>query len=317
MDIDRGLKLPKFGFGAIVDDDIDKPWVKSHDFIKLLSECIHLGINYLDSAQLYGKNEELMGQWLSEQSDDMLSHILIGSKVSGSNSFDEPRSRLSREYVIETASRSFQKLHHKMDVFWLHSPEEDPNWVETISGFHEVLEKGLAKIYGLCNVSARQIEDILELCEKEHFIRPSLIQNQFNLIHRTNELEVVNLCRQENLQFVAYSPLTGGFLTGKYKWGENLPSGSRWAHWQTYKGVPPFWTEKTFQALDAAKELASQKGHSLAGLCLAWVKNYPGVHTVLIGPKHVDHLAPVREALDFSLGHREMQELESLFLHLV
>ncbi len=155
------------------------------------------------------------------------------------------------------------------------------------------------------------------MCEKVHFVRPRLIQNQFNLLHRSHELEVLDICRQEHLQFVAFSPLNGGFLTGKYKWNEAPPAGSRWAHWLTYKALPPFWTEKTFEAMEAAEALAAQKGMSLAGLCLAWVKDHPGVSTVLLGPKHVGHLEPIREALDVSLEQTDVNALESLFLHLV
>ncbi len=123
----QNLVLPQFGFGAIVDDNIDKPWVKSHDYTQLLGECMNLGIRYLDSAQLYGKNEELLGQWLSTQPDHVLDELLVGSKVSGSSSFEEPMQPLTRSYVIDIANQSFKKLHGKLDIFWLHQPEAEPN----------------------------------------------------------------------------------------------------------------------------------------------------------------------------------------------
>ncbi len=119
------------------------------------------------------------------------------------------------------------------------------------------------------------------------------------------------LCADQNLGYTPFSPLAGGFLTGKYKFDQNYPEGSR----MTLRPEPylAWWNEKTFAQLDQFRAAAQDKGVSMAGLALAWQLHHPQIAASIIGPRRPDHFTPVKEALNLTLTANELLEISAIF----
>ena len=296
-----------FGLGSIVVDDEETTWVRRRDFLELLDACTgELGVTYLDSAQGYQKSEESIGQWLQEKPARFRDTLVIGSKVSA-----RP---LGRDVVRMTGRRSLEMLKcGVIDIYWTHGPDPATPVLETYLGFNDLLEEGIIREIGMCNVGPEQITEILAECRAHGLRPPAYVQNEFNLLNFKSELATTALCRSEGLKYMAFSPLAGGMLTGKYGLDAALPPNSRWGAWQETRGLPEYWNADAFHALDRLKERSAEWGVSMAGIALAWSSHHEGVSTTLLGPKHTGHLNAVRDAMAFAPTMSQMQEVTDLF----
>jgi aryl-alcohol dehydrogenase-like predicted oxidoreductase len=151
----------------------------------------------------------------------------------------------------------------------------------------------------------------LWLSHKYNLNRFQWIQNSYSLLERDDEREMLPLCADQKLGYTPFSPLAGGFLTGKYKLAADYPDGSR----MTMRPEPyaKLWNEHTFAALSQFRNYAEQYSVSMAGLALAWVMNQPQVTAPIIGPRRPAHLQPIQEALGLKLSPNEWQQLADLF----
>jgi aryl-alcohol dehydrogenase-like predicted oxidoreductase len=137
------------------------------------------------------------------------------------------------------------------------------------------------------------------------------VQNSYNLLERKDEKELLPLCAEHGLGYTPFSPLAGGWLTGKYRRGEAYPAGSR----MTLRPDPyaDFENESTFDGLEALDAAARERGVDMATLALAWVLSHPLVTAAVVGPRRPDHLDPARDALAVELSEDEREQLGALF----
>ena len=301
------VKQSQFGLGSIVSDDEETMWVKRRDFLQLLDVCTNeLGVAYLDSAQGYQESEEAIGQWLQGKPGGFRDGLIIGSKVS--------HRPMDRETVRSVGYQSLEKLKcDVIDIYWTHSYDSVTPVLETFRGFNDLVDAGVVREIGICNVSPSQIREILSICRQHGLKSPAYVQNEFNLLNFKKQQATTALCIEEGLRFMAFSPLAGGILTGKYRLDEPLPPGSRWGAWQKSRGLPEYWNASSFQAMSQFKEKSTEWEVSMAGLALAWCKHRADVATTLLGPKHLAHLDAVREALNLTLSEAQMTEITTFF----
>ena len=165
--------------------------------------------------------------------------------------------------------------------------------------------EGLIGACGVSNFSAGQLSAALAA------VAPRAIQNSYSLLERQDQQRVLPLCAEHDLAYLAFSPLAGGWLTGKYQRGQPFPAGSRMTQRpEPYQG---FRTGRVFDALTRFGQLARSQGISMAGLALAWLLADERVTQVVLGPGRPGHLAPVREALGHPLTAQERAETERMF----
>jgi len=173
---------------------------------------------------------------------------------------------------------------------------------ESFGALEEARTRGTIGAYGVSNFSAAQLTAALAAGA------PQAIQNSYSLLTSQDEQDVLTLCAERQAAYLAFSPLAGGWLTGKYRRGEPFPAGSRMTQRpEPYRGLV---TDKTFDALDRLQAIAAGRGTSMAGLALAWLLADERVTQIVIGPGRPEHLAPVAEALTHPLMQRERAEAE-------
>jgi aryl-alcohol dehydrogenase-like predicted oxidoreductase len=281
--------------------------------LRLLDAAWELGITTLDTADAYGggRSESFIGEWLRTKGAATRERVVIATKTYNPMS-DGADHGLSRARIHRQIATSLQRLGvERVPLYLTHEWDPDVPVEETLGALDELVRAGTVGAIGCSNLAAEELAEAVEISELEGVARFEWVQNGFSLLERGDTETVLPVCREHGLGYTPFSPLAGGWLTGKYRRGEEAPEGSR----MTMRPEPyrRYASEETFDALEAFEREAAERGVSMAGLALAWVLAVPEVSAVVIGPMRVEHLAPVPEALGLELTARERDDLTALF----
>ena len=262
------------------------------------------GITTFDTADAYGggRSETFIGEWLRTKGPDVRDEIVLSTKTF--NPMEEGEDHgLRPERVRRQLESSLRRLGvERVPMFLTHAWDEDVPIAETAGVLDELRAEGKLGAYGLSNVGAQELR-------AAHAVGDfGWVQNSYSLLDREHEQEVLPLCAELGLGFTPFSPLAGGWLTGKYRRGEALPQGSRMA--MRPEPYEHFRDDRIFDALEALERLAVTSGTTTAALALAWLLANPQVTAVVVGPRRPEHLEPALAALDADI-HRET--IERLF----
>jgi aryl-alcohol dehydrogenase-like predicted oxidoreductase len=213
-------------------------------------------------------------------------------------------SGLSADRILRQAETSLARLGiDRIDLYLTHELDPETPAGETLGAFETLVERGLVAAWGLSNADPAGLREWLD------HGRPALVQNSYSLLERGDEEGVIPLCAERGIEYQAFSPLAGGWLTGKYRRGAAAPEGSR----MTMRPEPYRHLEddRIYDGLETLERMAGERGVSTGGLALAWALGTVG--SLVTGPRRPEHLKCVREALALSLTPAEHQELGSLF----
>lgn len=280
----------------------------------LLDRAIELGINYLDTANSYGggRSEDTIGQWLARKGPSARDDLLISSKVA-SPVGDGPGQRgLSRHHILEQIDVSLGRLGvEHLDMYIVHEPDPDTSLEETLDALDSLVTAGKVRYIGASNYPAWLMTKALWVSDTKGLERFEWVQNSFNLIDQANQVEVLDLCQDQELGFTNFSPLCGGWLTGKYSYDQDYPEGSR----MTLRPDPylQYWSPQTFANIDKLKSAAGDVGVTPAGLALGWLYNHPGVTSSIVGPRRISHFDPIEEAVEVDLTTSQWNEIGAYF----
>ncbi len=270
---------------------------------RIMDAAWELEIRTFDTADAYGggRSEAAIGKWIASRGH----RPQITTKTYNPMATGEDHG-LARKRITRQLESSLQRLGvANVDLYLAHEFDPATPVEETVATFEGLVDLGVIKAYGVSNFDADQLRSVLEAG------RPAVVQNSYSLLERTDEHEVLPLCAEFEVGYMPFSPLAGGWLTGKYKRDEPPPPGSRMAtRPEPYEHLR---TDHTFDALEAFAEAAARRGVDPATLALAWVLTRPAVTAVVVGPRRPDHLDPALRALDLNLSQAEADELAALF----
>jgi aryl-alcohol dehydrogenase-like predicted oxidoreductase len=269
----------------------------------LMDAAWELGITWFDTADAYGggRSEEAIGRWC--RSRGVLPQITTKTYNPMAAGADRG---LSRERVERQLASSLDRLGaDHVEVYLAHEFDPDVALEETVGVFEDLVADGTIGAYGVSNFSARQLEQTAAVGA------PACVQNSFSLLERGDEGDVLPLCDERGIAYLAFGPLGGGWLTGKYRRGEPFPDGSRMT--QRPEPYRDFLRDGVFDALEALELMAAERGTSMAGLALAWLLAEPRLTSVVVGPTRPEHLEPVGEALAHPLAADKRDELSGVF----
>jgi len=280
---------PEF-FGQGLGDD---------EALRLMDTAWELGIRHFDTADAYGggRSERAIGRWIASRGVvPQLTTKTFNPMTAGGDHGLRP------ERIARQLRASLDRLGvARADVYLAHEFDPDVPLPETLGALEQERAAGLIGCYGVSNFDAGQLGAALAAGA------PRAVQNSYSLLDRRDEAGVLDICRQRGVAYLAFSPLAGGWLTGKYRRGEAYPAGSRMTQRpEPYAGLV---ADATFDLLDTLAAIAARRGTSMAGLALAWLLADERVTQVVIGPGRPAHLAPVTEALGQPLGGAERAEI--------
>ena len=265
----------------------------------LMDAAWEAGITAFDTADAYGggRSESYVGSWMRSRG------VRPTLTTKTFNPMSEGADRgLAPDRILRQFETSLERLGvERVELYLSHAMDPETPVEETVSAFEELRRAGKIRAWGGSNVDAAWIDEA----------RPSAVQNSYSLLDRSDENGVLERCGRDGIAFTAFSPLAGGWLTGKYRRGEDPPPGSR----MTLRPGPyvHLQEDRVFAALEAFEEQARAGGTTPAALAIAWLLADPRVAAVVIGPRRPEHLEPALEALSLDLAPPERERLTALF----
>jgi aryl-alcohol dehydrogenase-like predicted oxidoreductase len=268
------------------------------------------GVTVFDTAASYGggRSERWVGEWRGERG----ASVTLSTKVFWSVTGDPADRGLSHDRILRELDGSLARLQaERVDMYLTHEPDDETPIAETLGALDEVVRAGKAGAIGASNLDGAGLEHALETSDRLGLARYSWVQNEYSLLRRGVEEDVLPICQREGLGFTPFSPLAGGWLTGKYRRGEAYPSGSR----MTLRPDPygDLVNDATFDGLEAFAADAAARGVEPATLAVAWVLGHPQVTGVVVGPRNPEQLETALAAAELALTQQERADLAGLF----
>ncbi len=268
---------------------------------ELMDAAWESGIGWFDTADAYGggRSERAIGRWMaSRRVRPRLTTKTFNPVEAGADHGLKP-DRIARQL-----RSSLDRLGvDRVELYLAHDYDPDVPLTEVFGAFGAAQANGLIGAYGVSNFDAPQLTAALAAGT------PQAMQNSYSLLVRQDARELLPLCAARGVAYLAFGPLAGGWLTGKYRRGAPYPAGSRMT--QRPEPYQEFVTGQTFDALDRLQAIAARRGTSLAGLALSWLLADERVAQVVIGPGRPEHLAPVAEALAHPVTEAERADIEA------
>lgn len=270
---------------------------------RIMDAAWELGIRTFDTADAYGggRSETWIGNWMRSRGERPQLTTKTFNPMNTGEDHGLAGARISRQLETSLARLGVESV----DVYLAHDFDPETPLEETFATFGGLAELGLIQAWGVSNFDAEQLRAALLVG------RPAVLQNSYSLLERRDEESVLGLCAEFGVAYTPFSPLAGGWLTGKYTQDGAPPRGSR----MELRPGPyeHLRNERTFDALARFEEAAGGHGVDMATLAIAWVLAQPRVTAVVVGPRSPQHLEPAVRALDLHLSQSEAEQLATLF----
>jgi aryl-alcohol dehydrogenase-like predicted oxidoreductase len=274
---------------------------------EVINASIDAGINFFDTADIYadGKSEELLGRFLGRRRSEVIIATKFGYEMEGQPGGARP------EYIRKAFGASLRRLKTDyIDLYQQHVPDTDVPIAETLGALDELVRSGKVREIGCSNFSAQQIRE----AEAASAARPGSarfvsVQNEYSLLHREPEDEVLAECEQHRLAFLPFFPLKSGLLTGKYRKGQPIPSDTRVAKFERYRKL---LTEENLDKVEALVDFAESRGHRILELAFSWLLAHPVIASVIAGATSAHQVRDNAAAANWDLTPDELEQVDSL-----
>lgn len=276
---------------------------------KLVKTSVDAGINFIDTANVYseGLSEKMTGQAIRDlglKRDD----LVIATKVRGTMGEGPNNTGLTRKHILQQAEESLTRLNlDYIDLYQIHGFDPLTPLEETLEALDSLVKCGKVRYIGCSNLAAWQIMKALGISAQQHLSKFVSLQAYYTIAGRDLERELVPLLLDQKLGLMVWSPLAGGFLSGKYSRHAAGEEGRRASF-----DFPPINKDKAFNILDVMQEVAAGKGVSVAPIALAWLLHQPVVTTVIIGAKKQEQLLDNLKSVDVKLSVEELAKLDEV-----
>jgi len=308
-----GIKVSEICFGAMTFGgrgywkNIGELEQKEAD--ELVNLAIEGGINFFDTADVYseGLSEEMLGKALGKRRKD----IVLATKVRGRTGTGPNDVGLSRYHIIENCDASLKRLGtDHIDLYQVHSFDPFTPLEETLRALDDLVRMGKVRYIGVSNYKGWHLMKALSISEKQNLEKFVTLQALYSLISRDLEIELVPLCLDQKLGILPWSPLGGGFLTGKYRRGKDRPKGARRS--DSENQFLKFDEEKGFDIVDELEKIAKNHDATITQAALNYLLRKPGVSSVIIGAKTKEQLTDNLKTSDWEMTAEEVKRLDDL-----
>jgi aryl-alcohol dehydrogenase-like predicted oxidoreductase len=323
-----GLKVSNLALGTMTFGDAVGPMVQCGEETShaILDAFVAAGGNFIDTADVYqrGESERILGRWLAKNA--AIRHKLVvatkarGVVEPGPNAGPND-SGLSRSHLLKAVEDSLSRLQTSyIDLMQMHVWDDGTPVEETIRTLDGLVQCGKVRYWGWSNLTGWQLQLIVDTCKRLNVQGPASLQQQYSLMCRQTEWEVTAVCTRENVGFMPWSPLKGGWLSGKVSRTTGIPEGTRMA-WAEATGSStqsgPSYSmfkddEKTWVLIDGLKEVAEEVGATVAQVAIRWLLQQRVVTSVVIGAKSLSQLADNLKAASIRLTDAQMVKLDKL-----
>ncbi|MFP3936789.1 MAG: aldo/keto reductase [Phycisphaerae bacterium] len=279
----------------------------------IIDRAIDAGVNFLDTANVYGRgaSEEATGKAL--KANGKRDQVVLATKVHGRMDNDDPNaSGNSRRHIIQQCEASLKRLQTDwIDLYQIHRPQSDIPIDETLRALDDLITSGKVRYIGTSTFGAWQVVESLWVSQRLGLNRFVTEQPPYNLLDRRIERELVPMAETWGIGLIPWSPLAGGFLTGKYRRGQDRPGDSRLAG-RDDKRTERMLSDAGFDVIERVEEIAGEKDCTPSQLSLAWCMNQPGITSAIIGPRTMEQLEDNLGAVEVEVTDEDRQRLDEV-----
>jgi aryl-alcohol dehydrogenase-like predicted oxidoreductase len=305
-----GLKVSEVCLGTMTfANQCDEP-----TSFAILDRAADAGVTFIDTADCYpvpptpetaGRSEEVLGKWLAGRRDRFVLATKCRIRV-GHGPNDEG---LSRRHILRAAEASLRRLRTDyIDLYQSHGPDPDTPLEESLRAFDDLVRQGKVRYVGCSNYPAWQVALAVGLSARSGLARFDCVQPRYNLLYREIEAELLPLCRDQGIGVIAYNPLAGGFLSGKYDTLEEVPPGTRFSLGKTGELYRQrYWHRAQLEAVRQLGQHFGARGKSLVSVAVGWVLSRPGVTSAIIGASRPEQLADSLAGVHVNLDDEDLE----------
>lgn len=283
--------------------------IQLEDCRAVVGAALDAGINFLDTADLYGSgaSEEMIGQVLGTRRKD----IILATKFGGVAKLKKTGERWgSHDYIMARVEDSLKRLRTDwIDVYQMHYPDEATPVEETLGALNELVRQGKVRAVGHSNYTGAMIGTAERTAQDRDFARFDTAQNEWSLLKREVEDDIIPACDTHRLGQLPYFPLANGLLTGKYRRGQGFDPDTRLG---ALKGFQSWATDENFTKLEALQTFAEERGHSLLELAFSWLAAQPCVASVIAGATQPAQVRANAVAAGWKLSAADLTDIEAI-----
>ena len=305
-----GVKVSPLCLGAMMFGKWGNP--DHDDSVAIIHKALDAGINFIDTADVYsaGESEEIVGQALSGGRRE---HVVLATKAHASMGQDPNQQGNSRRWLIRECENSLRRLGTDyIDLYQIHRPEPETGIDETLGVLSDLVHAGKVRYIGSSTFPASQIVEAQWTAQRRGRERFVTEQPPYSLLVRGIETEILPVCQEYKMGVIPWSPLAGGWLSGRYRKNSDLPVSNRAQRLpQRYDLTLP-GNQAKLDAADQLGALADDAGISLVHLAIAWVMNHPAVTAPIIGPRTMEQLDSQLGAADVVLTGDVLDQIDKI-----
>ena len=287
------------------------------DSQRIIDRAIDAGINFIDTANVYslGRSEEVVGDALHRNGHRH--HIVLATKVHGNmrpdDKLDPNQASNSRRHIIEQAEASLRRLKTDyIDLYQIHRPDPETAIDETLRALDDLVRSGKVRYIGSSTFAAWQVIESLWVSKEYGLHRFVTEQPPYNLLDRRIERELIPAAKSYGIGLIPWSPLAGGFLSGKYRRQGTQPEQGRFSDRTHFRAASLLDEPRAFDVVDALDGVAREKGIPLSQLALAWTLAQSGITSPIIGPRTLEQLEDNLLALQVTLSEAELRRIDAI-----
>ncbi len=276
----------------------------------IMNRALDRGCNFFDTADVYGQDgltERVIGNWLA--ADRRRDEVILATKFRFRMAPGPNGTGASRLRILRAVEASLKRLKtDRIDLYQIHMQDVETPEDETLRALDDLVRQGKVLYLGASNYAAYRLVDSLWISKSEHLERFCALQAQYSLVSRELEREHVPVCQKFGLGILPWSPLAGGFLSGKYQRGQAPPAGARLDKWRDR--YQSFDNERNWRIIEAVRAVAQQSGATPSQVSLAWLLHKPQVTSVIFGARSIEQLDDNLRATEIRLSPEAMKQLE-------
>ena len=306
-----GVSVSKFCLGTMMFGAWGNP---DHDeSIRIIHAALDAGINFIDTADVYarGESEEIVGKALAGGRRD---EVILATKFHGAMADDDPNQQgSSRRWIIREVENSLRRLGTDwIDLYQVHRPRIDTDIEETLGALSDLVHQGKVRYIGSSTFPASQIVEAQWVARDRHLQRFVTEQPPYSMLVRAVEADVLPTCLRHGMAVMSYSPLTGGWLSGRWRKDTGQQSSSRANRLPERFDLSQPANQRKLDAVEDLAQLAEQTGITLIELAIAFVLNHPAITAALIGPRTMEQLEGQLAATDVVLDKAVLDRIDDI-----
>jgi aryl-alcohol dehydrogenase-like predicted oxidoreductase len=305
-----GVKVSPLCLGAMMFGGWGNP---DHDEgIAIIHRALDAGINFIDTADVYarGESEEIVGKALAGGRRD---NVVLATKVHGTMGDDLNEFGNSRRWIVREVENSLRRLRTDwIDLYQIHRPEQDTDIDETLGALSDLIRAGKVRYIGSSTFPASQIVEAQWVAKERSRERFVCEQPPYSILVRGIEKDVLPTCRRHRMGVIPWSPLAGGWLSGRYRLGQDIPTSHRAQRIPGRYDMSLPGNQRKLEAVDALAKIAEEAGLTLIEMALAFVIRHPAVTAAIIGPRTMDQLESQLSAADVELSDQVLDRIDEI-----